>query len=331
MEKLNDFNRLVKIYDQIQSKKISSSEIMNTNLYEMKNEILDTVTSDMSLIERARKLYIEMNKRFSYDPNYLGGTDLEQSIIYNKYASFDQIDSTNIICKSWSELYRELLIDSGFELNTVSIKSTGEGVGMHRWVEINFGDRIIVADATESIGGTNDLANCKIGSSTLGFVETMPEYSGVCLTKYDLDSLKEEGKSLLDMDKKIGYVNDDNYFEELIIDAKKQFGNDTDLNNAVFGSDSSSQFLKIMLEADMDSGMDGLDAFIYYKKLRSALFGGNSTYGITTKYNIKTVDGSKEVFATLETSEGYAVYSKSTGKHVFYDIEDYINYIDQFS
>ena len=306
---------------------------MNENLYEMKKEILDTLTPDMSLLERARKLYIEMNKRFSYDPEYLDGSDFDQYLIYDKYASFDQIESNNIICKSWSELYRELLYDAGFGLNDVSIKSAGESIGSHRWIEFNIhtdtGIRTFVADATDGVIHTTDLANCKMGSSTVGFMEIDPKDSGARISRKFIGEVEEYGKLLLELDKKIGYVNGDNYFDELMIEAKNQFGNDTDFNAAIFGSDFS-QVSKVILEAEIDSSMDGLDAYIYYNKIKNIL-DADHEMGISIDRHVKSVNGSKENFVTVYTDEGYLVYSKSTGKHLFDNATEYVSYFSQFS
>lgn len=81
----------------------------------------------------------------------------------SKMTTFDKLNSDNkIVCRGWSELYKEALIESGVSVDDIRIINAG---GQHWWVEAYDPkyNCFIVADATEATR-TNGLMNFDLSS-----------------------------------------------------------------------------------------------------------------------------------------------------------------------
>ena len=88
---------------------------INENTNNMKTEILKLVSPNLNQIEKARKLYLELNKRVSYDINYMNFINTKnndgKSQIYNRDISFDNLAIEQLKLKdlnlvsNWEQFY----------------------------------------------------------------------------------------------------------------------------------------------------------------------------------------------------------------------------------
>ena len=298
------------------------------NALEMKNEINSCINSEMNTYQVARSLYIELNKRLSYDADYLNGTADTKSNIYNTKLSFENLKDSNVVCKGWSELYRELLIDNGFDENSVRIVGDGKAIG-HRWVEITLPDgNIIIADGTETIGSganrANDLANCKIGAATNGFVYAPSDFSGQRI-KSNATLINASNTQWADIDNSLGYSSDGLYYDDKLAQANEFFGSKGK-------SKSYSKKVKALVDMEIPSDLDGVECLLYYRKLKHTFFNDSEVNNIDTKINYNKVGDSFEGVAIVEIGlesgkEQFITYSESTGKHVFNNRNDYYAFL----
>ena len=348
---------------------------INENTNNMKTEILKLVSPNLNQIEKARKLYLELNKRVSYDINYMNFINTKnndgKSQIYNRDISFDNLDSNYVICKGWSQLYRELLISCGFSPDKVKIMGENK-VGSHKWIEIELDNgNIIIADATDSINGELDLAKCKSSFSSNGFFYCNKFFSGARLEKINLsksdksdllriestikdynegeiDLSDEEYANLYnkykklsnkldlenigkdqwkDIDKKLGYF----YYDDKIKKGNSLFKG-SKLYKKLFGSEKfDNMVIDKFIDLEIPSNMEGLDAYVYLKKL-SNIYGIESTtnffcHNIGDNYEVVATWGSNNINRYKSNRNVYIVYSKSIGKKVFYNFEEYNNFV----
>lgn len=302
--------------------KMNQSEFNGLSL---KKEILETINPNWSPLEKARKAYIELNKRLSYDQNYMFGDQNVRNSILQKNVNFANLNDSNIICKGWSELYQETLIDAGFDKNNIRIMGN-----KHKWIEVDLpNNQILIADATEVIGKSMDLANCKYGNKTTGFVVASNGLTGSRLSKWQvsLESMGNDSYNKLtdfkSVDKTVGYI-DKNYFGETVSKAKRIFGNSSSYKK-LFGKEG---IFKYLTNTDLPSNMNGLDAYYYFKRMQDI----NNQAGfdnISAAYNQVTINGKAEMIAELVNLDDYSmmIYSQTTGKKVFNDRSEYLQYI----
>lgn len=308
--------------------KHSKIEINSLNL---KQEILNTLDPKMSFVSKARKLYLELNKRVSYDVNYLqaGIGSLKQAEIYTKNINFNNLDSNRVICKSWSQLYKELLIDAGFHPEKVKIMG-GDNIGSHKWVEIILDDsNIIIADAAENIKGMTDLARCKASLPTNGFLVTDNSSTGIRLSTAFKKNLFQEKylettlKELESLDYELGY----NHSEINLSRAQSLFGN-SELYQQTF---DNYQVTRNLLTMKLPENMDGVEAYTYYNQLFRTL--PNDSRPITELNFLNIGNDSYEGIFQFELfgqqDQIYGIFSKSTGKQIFTNYEDYVRYLKQ--
>ena len=80
---------------------------------------------------------------------------------------FGNFTDDAVICKGWSELYRDVLIDLGFDSSKVKVYSIGDS---HWYIGAELSDgKILVADATERMTGKLDISSSKWGNELVGF------------------------------------------------------------------------------------------------------------------------------------------------------------------
>ena len=243
-------------------------------------------------ISKIRYLYLELNKRLHYDNNYRFTDQTTRDEMLNKITTFNNLEGNKVVCKGWAELFRELLIKNGVPEDSVNV--VGE---QHRWVEINIGDKIIRADATDLFNGTFDLDTSKNGSSTVGFLLLDNSYKGVNLNnKFDsngnpvLDSngnptriyktLGDEyynnvSNWLREIDNKIGYTDNGLYYLENLEKAKNEFYSPS-LVEKIFGVNKQKEYdtkLTKFLDIKVPDGMDAYESIFYFERVRDVIFG----------------------------------------------------------
>ena len=299
------------------------------NAVNMKNEINSKIKPGMSDDAIARSLYLELNKRVDYDANYFfDRSDSVKNSIYGNELGFDNMNSSNVICKGWSELYRDLLIENGFDSSKVKIMGDSES-GSHKWVEITMNDgSIIIADGTKTYRGVSDLANCKIGGTTYGFIKTTSDNSGKTIgyENYMLAETSQTQWKKVDATLDYGYGGE--YYDDIIVQADKFFSSSSSTNT------SDSYMMDLATGRDFPDSFDGLSCFAYYRKISKTLYNGG-VYAEPSIHEHK-VGGEVEFFTSVlirspDGARKFLTYSSSTGKHIFDSYDAYKKYYDSLN
>ena len=297
---------------------INHNNLYNRNSY-IKNKILSSVQELKDPVLIARKLYFELNKVLHYDigVRYSGTNKMQETL--NNIVNFDNLNENNaVVCKGWSELYYDLLISAGFSPNDVNIVTTGK----HWWIEIKNGsDNVIIADATEAINGSIDLAACKAGYSPNGFAIVNSSYSRNSLKtiyQHDRRIFLDNKKLMYDVDQKLGYVGANGYLLDEINTAQSLFSDN--LFSNLLDNNAANVIRKTVFDCSIPSNMDGYEIFAYYKYIIN-----NNFRSISNKFSLSTaffkINGGLEPVNLLKYVDGentiYQVYSQTLGKHIF--------------
>ena len=260
--------------------------------------------------------------------NYIKG--INKSKIYNEIKTFDNLKNNNVICKGWSELYRETLLNIGFKPENVKIMGKN-GTGNHKWIEVNLNNgMIIIADATESIGDNQpDLTNSKFGTNTMGFMLVPEKYSGKRLNKWidikddDFMFWQQRNKNLFPY---IDYHYDFDGFNPPTSFLKKLSNNNFFRN---IYSQSQDKVVDFVFNQKIPHNMNAVDVKNYYTLYMFRNF--NDKY--KRMFNLQRgefhyQDGIEPVFVISANNGKYMLYSESTGKIIFNNKLDYLNYIN---
>lgn len=304
-----DFDNIDKEIASIETK-LASNPISKKIEKTLKDEINSLINKTDDVETKARKLYVELNKRVSYDFNYIKGNKEVQQELLNRKVTFDNMKNNEVVCKGWSDLFNELLKDNGIDSKIVSTSKKS-----HYWVEINLEDSIIIADATDALGiGGPDLSNCKNGFSTLGFVKTHKGMSNTRLKNmYDNNPGVEEAvkSQWKKVDSKIEYNNNGAYLEDIVEKSRELFGK----NNS--NNDTS------LFKLDIPDKSDGYSLFGYLNKMKEIT--GNSTANINYGF---FKNGNNYEFTTILTeNNNYMVCNNSIGKKIFDNFIDFDNFL----
>lgn len=325
----SDLSLRKKLIENINNAKLANEK----KIVNLKKKVLDSVNLNWNIYKKARQLYLKLNQSVNYDYNYIFGSKDFKDQIYTRQINFEILEAPNVICKSWSELYKELLLDVGIPEEKISIKSTGSEVGCHRWVEIDMGDNIIIADAADNIHGTTDLGNCKVGMSTVGFLVCDKSYSGKRLSKMEKNIIDYSESQWKNIDKELDYINGD-YHNTLIYKSKKLFAN-SKLYQEVFGNDYQQQDVKkvdMLFNVDLDNDMTGLEKYSYLKRLIKNLnFSSEAYTDVKIHYETIKIDDHFIFLTTVcATSDydnyKYMVVGDGIEKQIFDSYSDYEKY-----
>lgn len=305
-------------------------EITKSTENNLKNTILSSVDSNYNEIQKIRKIYIELNKHTNYDAGFVLGNENTKNSILNKVTTFDNLTNNNVVCKGWSELYAEALVESGIDPKRVNVVKAQ--TRNHWWVEINIGDKIIRADATEALLGSTDLANCKFGEPTNGFLILNKSESGKLVDNKILSNnpkvLKRSNDYFRDVDKSINYVGDNGYFTENVTKLQNLFKNDlSPYDDVIKNVDVLKNNAMNYMSMDIPKNMNGYDAFVYYRKLSNTLFGNKNNIAVPSLKKI-SIDGkgysAVEIFINDGKKEYFLTFDEINGKKI-YSREEYLN------
>lgn len=310
---------------RVKNNNLDIDSFQQLKVKKLKKDILDTIGSDYDEIQTIRKLYIELNKRVNYDVNFALGDSVTKKEILDKVITFDNLTNSNVVCKGWSELYSEILVDAGIEPSRIRVVKAQNA--RHWWVEIDMGNSIIRADATDAFLGSTDLANCKFGDKTNGFLILDKINSGLRVNNKILTNnpsiLTSSNDYFRDVDKSIQYINGDDYFSDNVSKLRSIFSKETSPYD-VITKDINLQKSNIQnfLQMEVPQNMNGYDAFAYYRKFSNALFGQGNSLAIPSlkKININgknysaveicLYDGKQEYFLTFDEINGKKIYSR---------------------
>lgn len=330
LEKINYFDHLEQASTRINLDGVKQNEI---NFQNFEQEILGTLDPSFDPLSKIRKLYVELNKRMHYDMNYLGGTDDVRNDIYNKEVNIHSLNSNRIICKGWSEAFRQLLIDAGFNEEAVQIVGSDEHLG-HKWVEIDLGEYIVIADATENIHHSTDLANCKVGAETVGLMYAPKSFSGIRLSQYvknNSENIHKIQRQWNNIDEKIGYRQNSFNFFDLKSKIDSLFSNSTVYQKVIQNQSKESLFQKFLSMKIPDN----TDGFEYYKYLKNMIYNqyGSLSQDVNVSIMLNALPSSQFEGITLVQPSAsselstYMIYSESLGKVIFDNEADYQDFV----
>lgn len=154
------------------------------------DRIINEMPKNLTKIEMARYIYIQLGRYFSYDEKYFTSkTDEEKLEIFNR--TEDDIVNYKAICSSLSKIYVKLLEGVGIEARTVIIPGGEFGHGF---------TEMVIDDKTYCAHLAWDLMNIKKGFKTTGF---MIDYSSRFVNQKYQELQEEELKRI---DDKIEYT-----------------------------------------------------------------------------------------------------------------------------
>ena len=164
------------------------------------SKVIDKLPQNLTEMEKARWLYIELGKHFKYNMSVFYMSEEELGKIYNEEISIDEENSNLSICKPINQIYVLLLERMGISATVKEFpgKYTYNHVGTV--IEFPKENMTIYTDLTV------DLFRIQQGLRTENFAFTSP--NGI----YDILSRKE----LRDIDNKIGYTYLGLYVDEFV-------------------------------------------------------------------------------------------------------------------
>lgn len=308
------------------------------NEYNLKQYLLNQVSNITDPVARARVLYMELNKLVHYDADFIAGSKDAKQQIYDAQdnVSLDSLEvNQRVVCKGWANLYYDLLIEAGFDSANVKLLVSDSNYSLaHKWVEIDLGDSIIIADATDAIYNSIDLVSAKTGLATNGFLYLPSSWSGTmikeAIAKHQLtDEILENNKeSLLQLDKYLGYANENGYFDEQLKASKELFGG-SKLFQKIMKGLSPQTIIDRVLHLEVPSNLDGYEAFAYYKRILTNLFGDSIKFGYGTKYwqNGTSIEPIFVLDYQINSSSYIYAYSESLGQLYFDSYRSYLDYV----
>lgn len=225
-------------------------------------------------LEIARTAYRELGKYLHYDISYTQvETEQEKRKIVEKPIDCENTTMfTYVVCSQWSKLYSHIL--KQFDIDTRI-----NHLGFHQWVEMDLDDKnIIIADATEYLGGHIDFSTCKSNSATTGFLILPKEMSGVNLRKFidfptsnsDAELKKEwldKNKTILfNLDINLHYANKDGYSTDIILNNMDLFNDHRSQIPFEEASNYLNQTIEFFKELRTPNNMDGYEIYSYYRE-----------------------------------------------------------------
>ena len=217
--KLSDIKTLLKLNSNRQNdfsfKTLVDMENRKTEAItvgDLKQSIIENMPEGLSELEKARYAYLELGKRLNFDENLnLHPSEDVDFKIYNDHKAITDeslIINKKVICASWSKIYQGILNSLGIESQV--------GDAHHMWVEFKINDSIaddiyLIADATT--GATMDLAKIKKGESTLNFklIDHFSDGESIPRISRAYESISSFEEIIKSIDKKLGYLNNNNY------------------------------------------------------------------------------------------------------------------------
>ena len=152
------------------------------------NKIIENMPKGLTQIEKARYIYIQLGKIFSYDERYITSeSEEEKKQIFNK--KIEDVIDNKVVCTSLSKIYENMLNRVGIKSKTVFLQ--GERLG-HAITELEIDEKEYFTDLT------HDLMNIKTGLKTNEFMIGKPENN----QKYEIITEEELKK----IDDKLEYT-----------------------------------------------------------------------------------------------------------------------------
>ncbi len=315
---VKEFDNRLLTYEQIYNSLKSKGSMLA--------DVTRTAKGRTDIISKTRSVYYELGKKVHYNVEVIDDNSIMNKML-SKMTTFDTLNPDNkIVCRGWSELYKEALIESGVSVDNIKIINVND---KHWWVEVYDPkyNCFIVADATEA-ARTNglmnfDLSSVKNGMPTKGFYvlsaekyNLIKEKNGCFGTRVnklanDLELVSNNDAYLRKLDISLGYASKQGYKAELVEKANKLFSNNS-LLEKVSKSDPNAIKRNIFLKVPLNENVDGYEAYGYFKKI----FGKEAeiSYEYSKKYD--TIISIK-----FPNDPNVMVYSKELGRKIMGEAE----------
>lgn len=169
------------------------------------NKIIENMPKDLSTIEKARYIYIELCKLFIYDENYVTGDENVKHAIFEKEPDADNIEDNKIVCSSLSRLCIQMLKKVGIKAAGIYMNGRYEG---HMAVVMQIED-----EKYYHLNPTADLMQIKQGFRTMGFCSRPADGPRLAFAE-DFSTISEE--EIKEMDDKLRYTYNGLYMDEIV-------------------------------------------------------------------------------------------------------------------
>ena len=273
------------------------------SLGNLEQKILSRMPKKLKPIEQAKFIYNSLNEIMEYSTSYYFGNKEEKQNIANQQIDINNVESNQIVCDTWSNMFCELLNKNG-----ISAKVIGKN---HKWVVIEFKDGSKwVADPTQPYNGMIDLTNAKLGIESGGFFQVTKEMaeSNVLLNPgfhfRNAKSVSNETFKNQDLmkkiDMKIGYdyefvselfstaINESLELKTSILDVS---------SNATDGEMATAKFEKIILPNFKK--IRGVEILSYFSAMRESIFTNSESALIT--YTVSPLEnGGYDIIFTID-------------------------------
>lgn len=267
-KEISNFNR-IKLEYALQYKRmimIKGEDVKISLAPKLEEELLSTVDLTKDKFSIARELYIELNKRCTYNIEFIS---YDQNLEVKKAkAIYDGVVTVedgkySIVCSTWSMIYAHLLNRVGIEAKINQKK------GIHTFVDFIVDGTAMRADATNNFLGEeglymDDLVRCQLGLKTVGYTCLDPELD----ISYVLDKA-DENINYRHSSKKgiiLGYVNE---YREKYMSQKWT---------------SITDKIKFLIESASRLPLDNLELFKYISILYENIFTIEEQRNINKRY-----------------------------------------------
>lgn len=172
------------------------------------NKIIEKMPKDLTDIEKARYIYIELCKIFIYDEKYITGDEDVMHTIFEKEPDADNIEDNKIVCSSLSRLCIQMLEKVGIKAAGMYMNGRYEG---HMAVVMQIGEG--ENKKYYHLNPIADLMEIKKGFETVGFC-TKPLDTDYLAFAEDFSTISEE--EIKAIDDKLGYTYNGLYMDQVI-------------------------------------------------------------------------------------------------------------------
>ena len=299
-----------------QDKKVINDILLENqrNNSQVQQRILSKAMTQQDEIVRTRILYQELNKVLNYNLSYFKESNNQQSVIMSEHILASRLlQGDKVVCKGWSEAFRDLCLAAGLNATIVTTQKKG-----HYWVSVQLKDgRYILCDPTDAINNSIDLGNSKLGLPTNGFliVDEANKYTRP-ITLYrnenNRDFLNYNAQQIRMVDILAGYATENGYMAEYLASANQLFDTTT----------GASQEISVF-NLPIPPNTDGYEIYSYYKyviKNNPNLMGN---YSLNYKY-FRTTQGISQINICQELTGQFRVqlYSEVHGKVLLRNMEE---------
>ena len=183
-----------------------------SNLKKYINNVKE-LTKELNELETIRYIYLDLGKRFSFDKRFYAGNSSQKKASYQESGSFDapeqSMNSGIIICKTSSRIFETILNHLGIKTNSYTVFGDPDKQHPHVYNICNLKD-----GRTLSFDLQQDLNNIQSHSRTK-FFGLSPNQEDEMIPRFELEQL----------DKKLGYISEQEYYSDSFVDMLKYHAN----------------------------------------------------------------------------------------------------------